>query len=103
MDMERIVAAAALTTQAYQTGMEQGARFERLKFEAVILAYDKALRDKHVVIPSYLHAAIEHARSELAKQNIAAEAGIQRDKALRDQGRPEHDMTTTGSRLQAGA
>ncbi len=93
----------ANTTTAYLSGMEEGARFERKKFETVILAYDRALLDKSLNMPTYLHMAIENARSEATKQNIAIEAGMQRDRSKRYSGGPEHDQTTTGSRLEAGA
>lgn len=103
MNTDYILEQAALTMQAYQKGMEMGARFERAKFEVVIKQYDLAMQDKSVVIPTRLMLAIEHARSELAKQNIAADAGIQRDKAERHTGRPEHDLDACGRRLEAGS
>ncbi len=94
---------AAVTTAAYQNGMAEGARHERVKFEAVIIAYDRALRDKSLNVPTYLHMALENARSELAKQNIAAEAGIRKDQMERHTGRPEHDRDVFGARLEFGS
>lgn len=102
MNLDKIMEAAAMSTAAYQKGMEMGARHEREKFEIVIKAYDKALLDQSVVIPTALHMALEHARSELDKANRHADAAMQRDAQERFQGRPEQDQDVVGRALRAG-
>lgn len=75
IDMELLANAAELSTTAYRNGMQIGAILERRKFLGILRAYDRALADPNVVIPTYLHAAIEGARSDLdapAEQKAAA-------------------------------
>lgn len=96
--------AAQMNAAAFQRGIEAGRHYEREKFEIVIKMYDKALVDQSVIIPTSLQLALEHARSELAKQNIAAEVGIRKDQRERLEGKPDaQGLDVFGRSLEFGS
>jgi hypothetical protein len=103
MNQNDLITQANVQTELYRKGMVEGQRFERQKFEAVIIAYDRALRDRSLNVPTYLHAALENARSEIQKQNIAAESGLRKDQRERLEGQAHHDLDTCGREMRAGS
>lgn len=74
-------------------GMRGGMAVERVRTDAIISAYDKAIKDPNTKIPSYLMAAIEAARIP----NVGASPFAERRMQPRDD-----DMTTHGTPLKAG-
>jgi hypothetical protein len=103
MDLREILEAAAMTTESYQRGLQTGLAMKQRTMETVLRAYDRALRDENLKIPTYLHAAVELMRREVESDASAlAEIRIKRDRENPPMG-PEHDRTTHGTALQSGS
>jgi len=104
MDLNGILDAARMSADTHRTALEIGAETERKKFEGVIRAYDRALADPAFKCPTYLHAAMEFARSEVQKQSKAVSAGIATAQRERLEGgeRDGYGMNTRGGELVPG-
>jgi hypothetical protein len=46
-----------------EAGLKAGYQMNQVKIDRILAAYERALKDKHAKIPSYLEAAIAAARS----------------------------------------
>lgn len=81
---------------------DAGRRAERAAIDAIIRAYDEVREDPKARIPQVLALAIYNARTQEQKDAMFADAGMQRDRELRYEGRPEHDQDVVGRILKAG-
>ena len=89
MDESPVRTMIASIISTYSEGIDAGAAHEARKLFAIHAAYDLALKDPNVKMPSYLHAAIEASRSRLTP-------------APKENWRPEHDQDVFGRQLKAG-
>jgi hypothetical protein len=64
--------------ESYADGMNAGEELQLGKIEAILAAYDRALEDPKVVIPTYLHAALEGARKEGLRATVKEQRGVGR-------------------------
>ena len=73
----------------YSEGLDAGVEHASRKLLAIHTAYDMALKDPNVKMPSYLHAAIEASRMPLKRVPSVP-------------GRPDHDLDVFCRPLKAG-
>jgi hypothetical protein len=59
--------------EAHAEGIDAGYALQQKKLDTIAAAYDKALQDPSVKIPTYLHAAIEASKSGQQPQKATVE------------------------------
>lgn len=101
---DMIFAQANAMNQQFQTGLKAGKEMNRAAHKALKVAYDAALKDEAVKIPTTLHVAIEQILRLRDEQQINdyANDGVKREQLERHEGRPEHDQDMVGRALRAG-
>lgn len=95
--------------EAHATGVRTGAVATQLRLTPVIDALERefqdSLRDPHSKLKTSLQIAITAviAMVRSSEMNDYANAMVKREQLARHEERPEHDMTTFGTPLKAGA